>query len=178
MTTSGVTDGKLIDVNVTADSAGALGVKQLVFSISSSSGTQVGPALTLYAFSGSCSGQAAPGTTNGVAASATMINGVATTTITTPIQVSAGQTVCFELQGVVSPSGTTYNVNTKLVGDGTRISTSTPAVMVGNASLIDVGSSFVWSPNATGTVSSVSANDYSNGYGIYSVTGLSQNRTQ
>lgn len=174
--TSGVTDGKLIDVNVTADSANSLGVKQLVFSVSSSSGTLVGPSVTLYAFSGSCSGAAAPGTTNGVVGSATLtqVSGsyFATTTASTPIQVGAGQTVCFELQGTVSPNGTTYNVNTKLVGDGTLLSG------VSTATVLDASSAFVWSPNATGTVTSASANDYSNGYGVYSGTGLSQNRTQ
>ncbi|HTR18436.1 MAG TPA: peptidoglycan-binding domain-containing protein [Candidatus Paceibacterota bacterium] len=174
--TSGISDGRLMDLNVTADSAGSLGVQQLVFQLATSTNVTV-TNVNLYAYSSSCTGSPAPGTTSGgfvVAGTGPAIGGYSTTTPSTPIQVGAGQTICFELTGTVSGTGSNYNVNTKLVGESAQLSSP----MVGTGTALDVAGKFIWSPNATGTVTAVGANDYSNGYGLYPSSGLNQNRTQ
>ncbi|HVV38707.1 MAG TPA: peptidoglycan-binding domain-containing protein [Candidatus Paceibacterota bacterium] len=179
-TTGGVTgDGQLIKFHVTANSAGSLGVKQFVFSFASSTGIVVANP-TLYAYSDSSFSTPAPGTTAGVAVAATYTAGgmYATTTISTPIQVPGGSSVYFLLKGTVTYNGSAsnYNINTTLMGDGSQI--ASPAV--GTATALDALYNFVWSPNATGTVTSAAANDYANGYGVVGLPslGINQNRTQ
>jgi hypothetical protein len=104
--------------------------------------------------------------------------GIATTTLTTPLQVSAGQSVYFLLKGTVNYGGSqsNYSITTTLLGDSTQL--SSPAVST--ATSLDTTSHFVWSPNATGTVTSLGANDFANGYGVVGLPsiGISQNRTQ
>ena len=174
-------DGQLIRFHVTANSAGSLGVQQFVFTIASSTSVVVSNPV-LYAYSDSGYSTPAPGTASGgIAASGGQVTftapgNVATTTLTTPLQVSAGQSVYFLLKGTVTYNGSqsNYNINTTLKGDSGTVSS------MSTATALDLTNAFVWSPNATGTVTSLGANDYTTGSGVVGLPsiGISQNRTQ
>ena len=170
----GGSDGNLIRFTVTADSHGSLGVNQFVFKISTST-TVSASSLNLYAYSDSSYSTPASGTSGGVAGSTSAVNQTfATSTMSTPIQVSAGQTIYFQLRaGTVTPGDVTYNINTTLLGDATF------AGMSQAATLTSGGSHMIWSPNATGTAVTTD-NDWTNGTGLSGLpsVGISQNRTQ
>ncbi|HVZ75669.1 MAG TPA: peptidoglycan-binding domain-containing protein [Candidatus Paceibacterota bacterium] len=177
--TSGVAgDGQLIRFSVTADSHGTLGVGQFVFNIASSTGVTVSN-LALYAYSDSNYSIAANGTSGGVAVASPTINSngtVATTTLSTPIQVAPNAPVYFLLKGTVNYSGTnsTYNISTTLKGDAA-------AIGVINGTTAEANYSFVWSPNATSTsaITGTGSGDWTNGNGVIGLPsiGVTQSRS-
>ena len=82
----------------------------------------------------------------------------------TTLEVPAGTTRYFEVRGNVSGSATGAAVTTQLQGDaayGALSSLMTDVTMLNN----DTNNDFIWSPNST-TTSSVSTNDWTNGFGI------------
>jgi hypothetical protein len=170
-------DGQLIRFAVNANSTGSVGINQFVFTIASSTGVSL-TNLALYAYSDSGYSTPASGTTGGVAVSPsyTTNGGIATTTISTPLQVPAGGSLYFLLKGTVSYSGanSTYNISATLKGDSTSIG-------VINGTLAQTDYSMVWSPNATSTaaISGTGSGDWTNGYGIVGLPsiGITQSRT-
>ena len=92
------------------------------------------------------------------------------------IQVPAGQTYYFQVQGTVSGSGTSYNAATTLLGDAAYPSLAASTYM-SNSTIS--GANLIWSPNAT-TTAVAADNDWTNGYGLAGLpsSGIIQNRTQ
>jgi hypothetical protein len=169
--TSGVADGRLVAFAVTANSANPVGIAKLNFTISTTSATVSSPSLYVYTDAGLSN--PAGGTTNGIGGSTSLTANAAATTFSTPFEIPAGSTYYFVLKGTVSPSGSTYNVNTTLVGDGSDLA---PAMYTVSALS---SSNFVWSPNST-TTSATTNVDWTNGFGVSGLPsfGISQNRTQ
>ena len=179
---TGITgDGQLMRFHVTANSAGSLGAQQFVFNFASSTNVVV-TNLVLYAYSDAGYSVPAPGTASGgIAASGGAVTftspfNAATTTLTTPLQVSAGQSVYFLLKGTVTYGGVAanYSITTTLKGDSGTVSA------MSSATALDSTNNFVWSPNATGTVTSLGANDFTTGSGVTGLPsiGINQARTQ
>jgi hypothetical protein len=178
---SGVSDGRLMEFQVTANNAGSLGINQLTFKITSSSGVTVA-APVLYAYTDAAFSQAAFNTKGAGVVATTVYNastGIAVATVVpgSPLEVPAGGSLYFLLKSpVVSSTGTNlYEVSTTLEGDSAELSSPS----ISTATTLDSSSNFVWSPNATQTVTSNSTDDWTNGVGVtgLSSTGLTQNRT-
>jgi hypothetical protein len=176
--TSGVADGRLIAFSVTANANGGVGINQFVFNISTSTGITTLTTPTLYAYSDSGFSVPAGGTANGGIAGTTNYNGVtnvATSTMSTPLEVAAGTTEYFLLRATaVAVSGTSYNISTTLKGDSTDL-----APIMSTAASLQSGNDFIWSPNST-TTSATTNVDWTNGYGVVGLPsiGLTENRTQ
>jgi hypothetical protein len=175
---TGVADGRLMQFKVTANSAGSLGIYNFKFTLATSSATVSN--VQLFAYTDSNYSQAVSGTfgastgqVGSTVSPASVGNTFNITATTNPVQVSAGQTVYFQLKGTVSPSSSTYNVVTTLVGDS-----SYPSLAAFMAQASAIGTNFVWSPNATSTAS-FNSNDWTNGYGVSGLPsgGLFQNRS-
>jgi len=172
---NGIADGRLIAFSVTANSNNAVGLGQLVFSISTTSINAIAN-VNLYAYTDSGFSQPAGGTTNGGQAGTTVYNGatqVVTTTMSPGLEIPAGTTEYFMLKATVSPLSTSYNIATTLKGDGTDLAPDMYTVSALS------GSNFVWSPNST-TTSATTTPDWTNGAGVsgLSSSGIVQNRTQ
>jgi Putative peptidoglycan binding domain len=172
-------DGQLIRFQVTANNAGSLGIGQFVFKIASSTGVTIGTPV-LYAYTDPNYSQPAANTQSGVAVSATYTDpttgGYATTTLSTPLEVPAGGSLYFLLKTpTVSYGGSsnTYSVSATLLGDSAVITPSTT-----NGTALETSTNFLWTPNATSTVTSFGANDWTNGNGIVGLPsiGITQNR--
>ncbi len=173
---NGVADGRLIAFTITAGSNGPVGINQLTFNISTSSIMTLSN-LNLYAYTDSGFSQAAGGTVSGIAGS-TSYNGTtqfATSTMSTPLEIAAGSTEYFLLKGTVSPTGTSYNIATTLMGDSANLA----PLMYSTTGIQAISSRMIWSPNAT-TTALTTTNDWTNSYGVtgLSQSGLIENRTQ
>ncbi len=187
LASGGVSDGNLMRFTVTANSQGSIGLDRFVFNLTSGGVTSIAN-VNLYAYTDAGYSQPAnTGTTGGLVGTTQWTTGTAGTATTTlaiaPLQVSAGQTLYFQLTSTVSPTGATYNINTKLLGDSTAPTTGVTNI----TNLLPGGSTasnFVWSPNATSTSATttgqVGSGDWTNAAGIsgLSSVGLNQNRTQ
>ena len=181
LTSGGVADGKLIGFSVTnnGQNATSLGLTQMVFTFSSSTGVTI-TTPTLYAYIDAGFSNPAGGTTNGIAGltSYSVANQTATTTISSPLEIPAGATWYFLLKASsvsYSGAGTTYNIATTLKGD----SSDNAPVMLASATLAAANNAFIWSPNSNTTSATTDA-DWTNGYGVNGLPsiGLTQNRTQ
>lgn len=173
---NGVSDGRLIAFAITANSSNPVGVGQLTFNFSSSTGMVISnPALYVYTDSGFS--VPAGGTSNGVAGNTTYSAQLqaATSTLASPLEVPAGSTWYFLLKGTVSntSSNSTYNVATTLLGDSANL-----APYMYSVSSLTPSTHFVWSPNST-TTSLTTSNDWTNSYGVSGLPtiGITQNRT-
>jgi hypothetical protein len=95
-----------------------------------------------------------------------------------PVQVSAGSTVYFELKGSISGVTTGSSVVATLLGDSAYQTNLTSGYNVSTSSAATSTSNFVWSGNATST-SGIYDADWSNGYGLpgLSASGLIQTRS-
>jgi hypothetical protein len=145
---SDISDGHLMHFAISAAPSGPVGIGQLSFLITPSNATV--DSVLLYAFSDS--GYTMPissaSTTDG------LLNSTSTTPADTafvivpdtPVEIPAGHTYYFALEGVVQPTDTTYFVETALVGDQ-------GVAAVGTQPVVAASSSVVWTPNTYGTSS-------------------------
>jgi hypothetical protein len=179
LSSTGVTDGKLMRFKVTADSHDKIGIAQMKFNIASSSGVTV-TNVQLFGFTDA--GYSTPVTTGADSSGqigSTVSNITTGTNFTiapnsSAVQVPAGQTVYFELRASLSGLVSGSSLVTKLVGD----TSGNPTSSTTQFSL--VSGNFIWSPNATGTsATSTGNNDWTNGYGIVGLPsgGLFQTRS-
>jgi hypothetical protein len=176
---------------VTANSAGPVGIYQMVFSMATSSASAYN--FKLYAFqdSGYSQGVSSQGSGTGQIGSAVCAaQGNCTSTTPTlifatgasPVEIPAGTTYYFELLGTVTPGSTANNwtISPTLLGDTnglaaiigatpTYIATSTTNVLVAPANDGNTASvaykNFIWSDNAT-TTAGVNDVDWTNGYQV------------
>ena len=192
LSSSGVSDGRLMRFAVTANLAGSVGLHNLTFQIATTSATVTDVGLYGYtdsSFSQAMSGQGTAGIIDEVLATTTprtvatclttggstcvdnaanlQLNIVPTTS---QITIPAGETRYFELRGSVSGTATTYSVVTKMLSD-TAFATSTAATA--NASY-----NFVWNANSTSTAGFTDM-DWTTGYGVPGLpsSGLIQTRS-
>ncbi len=181
---TGVADGRLMRFRVTANSNGSVGISQFRFTLSTTSATVTNIQLFAYtdaSYSSPVSGQGTSGqigqtvstATNGTAFAIAPANGSIS-----PVQVSAGQTVYFELKASVSGVTTGSSVVATLLGDSAYQTNLTSGYNVSTSSAATSTSNFVWSGNATST-SGLYDVDWSNGYGLpgLSASGLIQTRS-
>jgi hypothetical protein len=191
LSSSGVSDGRLMRFKVTANTAGNVGIAKFVVSMSTTSATVAN--VNIFGYTDSSYSQPISGVNTGGQFLQTATNGYGTagqatalslsiypqTTAgaTTTVQVPAGATYYFEVRGTVAGSGTSYSVTTTLNGDSSYPSLSTS---MSSVATVDAGSvrSFIWSPNST-TTAAVANNDWTNGYGLMGLpaSGLIQTRT-
>ncbi len=178
---TGMGDGRLIRFSVTADSHDNVGIGQFTFKVSTTSPGLV-QSVQLFGFTGSdySSGPITSGAANGGQIGNTLaaIPNNAAFTITpntSPVEVPMGQTYYFELRGAVT-AGTNANVLTTLLGD----TNTTPVTGTDTFATAAAASSFVWSPNATGTAATTSGNDWTNSFGVAGLPsgGIFQSRSQ
>jgi hypothetical protein len=179
---TGVSDGRLMQFKVTADSHGPVGINQFTFKISTTTGTV--STVQLFAYTDAGYSQAVSGNfgaSNGQFGSnvTTFQTGVAFTIAqgTNPIEIPAGTTYYFKLIGSVS-APTNTSVVTTLLGDSAYPTLGGSYFMGAAATTSIAASSLVWSPNATTTVSST-GNDWTNGFGVLGLpgSGLFQTRS-
>jgi hypothetical protein len=182
---TGIADGRLMRFKVTANSNGSIGVSQFKFTVSTTSATVTNIQLFGYtdaSYSSPISGQGTSGQIGSTVSTA--INGTAfavapvTSSVSSPVQVSAGQTVYFELKASVAGVTTGSSVVATLLGDSAYQTNLTPGYNVSTSSAATSTSNFVWSGNATSTSGLFDA-DWSNGYGLpgLSASGLIQTRS-
>ncbi len=181
---TGIADGRLMRFKVTANSNGSIGLSQFKFSVSTTSATVTNIQLFGYtdaSYSSPVSGQGTSGQIGTTVAGAT--NGTAfaiapATGSISPVQVSAGQTVYFELKASVAGVTTGSSVVATLLGDSAYQTNLTNGYNVSTSSAATSTSNFVWSGNATST-SGLFDVDWSNGYGLpgLSASGLIQTRS-
>ena len=168
-------DDKLIEFAITANSTNELGIEKLHFSFASSTDVTIAtPALYYGSAAGSESTLVANSGSN--ATTYYVADQAASTTLTTPLEIPAGQTWYFLLKAQslgYTGSANTYNITTQLVGDSTDLSPNTIAGATATSTY-----NFVWSPNST-TTSGVSSNDWANGFGVSGLPsfGISQTRS-
>ena len=169
---TGSADGKLIRFKVTANSAGSIGIEQIAWSVSTSSATVSNVKLYAYsdaAYSTPVSGQASDGQVGATVAG--VVSGATNKTVVTsnPVQVSAGQTVYFELRADIVPL-TSASIVTKIFGDASAAASAI-------ASTQNSASNFVWTPNTNGT-SATSDADFVNGANVLGLpsAGITQAR--
>lgn len=181
---TGIADGRLMRFKVTANSAGSVGVSQFKFTVSTTTATVTNIQLFAYTDSNYSSPVSGQGTSGQIGATvATAVNGTAFAIAPaygsiSPVQVSAGATVYFELKASVSGVQTGSSVVTTLLGDSAYLSTMGAGYNVATSSLATSSSNFVWAGNATST-SGLFDVDWSNGYGLpgLSASGLIQTRS-
>lgn len=182
LSSTGLTDGRLMRFKVTADAKGPVGIAQFGVNLATSSITNV-TNVTIYgftdaAYSNPVSGVAADGNlqqtndcTGGCAGNSQNITvGVANSSGATALQVPAGSTLYFEVRGSVAGVISGSSVTTKLLGSSAFPSTA--AGVAANPLLTVAGVSdataFIWSPNST-TTATQTGQDWTNGFGV---TGL------
>lgn len=151
-----VADGHLARFSIHAEHS--IGIAQFAFSIQSTAATV--DSVTLYGFTDSAYSQAIATNTDATLASAIpdATSSIARLIPNLPIEIPAGTTYYFELDGSVTPTDAAYSVTTALLKDS--------EVTTGN-SVAELASSsnFIWSPNSFGMASS-SDLDWVNGGAI------------
>lgn len=181
LSSTGIADGRLMRFKVVANSNGSVGLSQFKFVLSTTSASVTNIQLFAYTDSSYSSPVSGQGTSGQVGATiATAINGTAFTVGvgTTPVQVSGGSTVYFELKGSVSGVITGSSVVATLQGDSAYTSNLTTGFNVATSGAATSTGNFVWSGNATST-SGIHDIDWSNGFGLpgLSASGLIQTRS-
>ena len=178
---TGIADGRLMRFKVTANSAGSVGVAQMKFTVSTTTATVTNLQLFAYTDSSYSSPVSGQGTSGQVGATISAAQNGTAFTIgvgTTPVQVSAGATVYFELRASVAGVTTGSSVVTTLQGDSSYTSNLTSGFNVATSGAATSTGTFVWSGNST-TTSSIHDIDWSNGYSLpgLSSSGLIQTRS-
>lgn len=142
-----VADGKLMRFSVRAGDAGSVALEQISFLVNPSNATVSN--IGLYGFSDS--GFTTPFTASSTATTSLnsqLVNPTGSTFSIVPdalIEIPKGTTYYFELDGTVTPTDTSYSVDTTLLGDHfSDINTAAAEASTSN---------FVWSPNTYGTSS-------------------------
>ncbi|MBA3733136.1 peptidoglycan-binding protein [Patescibacteria group bacterium] len=178
---TGLADGKLMRFKVTANANGSVGVSQFKFTVSTTTAVVTNIGLYAYtdaAYASAISGQGTSGQIGSNVTTATNGTAFAISPSTNPVQVSAGQTLYFELRASVSGVTTGASVVTTLLGDSAYLTNLTAGYNVATSSAATSTSNFVWSGNATSTAGLFDV-DWSNGYGLpgLSASGLIQTRS-
>ena len=181
--TSTLSAGRLGRFMVTADSAGPVSISNFAINVATSGANVTN--ITIYGFtdsgysspisgvSGDGNLQATNDCASGCASDAPNL-GIEVTTSTgvpTVIQVPAGATRYFEVQGTVSGASTGDSATTKLLGNSSFPSTASihsssrqENLLVATSSLTTT-TDFQWAPNSTTTVDA-NSQDWTNGFGI------------
>jgi hypothetical protein len=177
-----ISGGILMRFKVTADASGPVGIANFGISLSTSTASVTNVTIYGYtdsAYSAPISGvssngdlQATDDCTSGCTSAPTLVIGVTNSAGTaTAIQVPAGQTRYFQVQGSVSGATTGASITTTLLGSSSFPSTSAgvttnPLLKSGSVSTSGV----VWSPNSTTTALSAGTTsgdqDWTNGFGV------------
>ncbi len=181
LSSSGISDGRLLRFKVTANSKGPVGIAKFEFNVATVTASVTN--INLFGYTDSSYSQAISGVSSGgqvQAANYTPSSSSPTFPIyvqtsgsaTTTIQVPSGQTYYFELRGSVSGVTTGASVTATLNGDSAYANSYSyqwmwPAYNTVAATTVDSGTSqsFLWSPNST-TSSATSNNDWASGYGV------------
>ncbi|MCX6820084.1 MAG: hypothetical protein NT019_02260 [Candidatus Adlerbacteria bacterium] len=145
-----VADGRLMRFVVRAGSSGPVGISQISFA-THTTGASVGD-IGLYVFADAAySRDISTTTATTTPLNSSLANPTSDTFAIVPdtsIEIPAGTSYYFELDGTVTPTDTTYSVDTVLLGD-----TFKP---LANATDQASTSNFVWSPNTYGTSATTS----------------------
>ncbi len=156
---SGASDGRLIAFAITANSNGPIGLSKFDFNVAPSTGASVtAPHLFAYADPSLSMPISASTSTSGLGAT-TLSGTSASTVLSAPIEIPAGQTYYFILKGTVSSTAATYSVAATL--SGASASLAPTMAIASNLS----AQKFIWSPNGQGT-SALTTADWTNGYGV------------
>lgn len=157
----------LLRFTVTADAKGDLGVYQFGLTLATSTATVT--AINIFGYTDAGYSQPVSGVTSGGQLSSSNYTGNTVKLVVTnsggtatPLQIPAGTTRYFDVRGTVAGAVTGSSVQTTLTGDSSYPALST---LMGVATSLASGNSFVWSPNATGTTV-VSGLDWTNGFGL------------
>ncbi len=183
LASTGLADGRLMRFKVTANSAGPVGLQELTFTVSSTTGvtiTNVG----LYAYSDSAysspiSGQGTSGLIgSSVTASITSGTAFAINPASNPIAIPAGETRYFELRASITGVDTGDSTVTVLSGDSAYPTVLDSSYYTATSSALTSGSTFIWTGNSTSTATTDSV-DWANGYGVPGLpsSGLIQTRS-
>ncbi|MDO8335191.1 MAG: hypothetical protein Q7T74_00185, partial [Candidatus Saccharibacteria bacterium] len=198
LASTGVADGKLMRFKITADSHGPVGLFGLDFTIATSSFATGGgvTAIKVMVYSDTGYSQTVSGS-YGVSTgqfgetaqpTANLAAFNATTTGYSPLQIPAGTTYYFQVEGTVSSTQVGTSVTTTLNGDAAYIASANlnigtvgptvPLTSSTTGALADDNDDFIWSGNAT-TTTPANGNDWANGYGILGLPsgGFSQTRS-
>jgi hypothetical protein len=166
-----VADGRLMRFSMTASPSGPVTIGQLSFGVSAVAASV--SQLTLNEYSDPGYAQAVGSSTESVATSSPIV-GMTLFQIAPPfpLEIPAGQTDYFEVDGAVAPTDTTYTVTTTLLGDSVATTTNTAA------NLSAQGVNLIWSPN-TYDIASTSESDWTSGWNVLGLPqdGLSETRT-
>jgi hypothetical protein len=181
LSSTGVSDGRLMRFKVTANNAGSIGIQELTFAVATTNATVTNVGLYAYTDASYSNAISTQGTSGQIGSTASTIptgpTSFAINPTSNPVQVSAGQTVYFELRGSVAASSNA-SVVTTLFGDSAYPTNLTSGFNVATSSALTAAQNFIWSGNATSTATSADI-DWSNGYGVSGLPagGLFQTRT-
>lgn len=168
LATAGVADGRLMKFQIRANSAGSIGIQELTFAVATTNATVTNVQLFAFNDAGYSLPISGQGTSGQIGSTLSTIptgpTSFAINPTTNPVQVSADQTVYFELRGSVAASANA-SVVTTLLGDSAYPTNLTSGYNVATSSALTSGNNFIWSGNATSTSVSASV-DWSNGFGI------------
>jgi hypothetical protein len=185
--TAGPTSGSLLsgtqtleEFTISANSTGGVGIDQLAINVATSTGSAVSGTTTVgtldvYAYTDSGYSIGAPGFSSGLLGTvSSLLNGGTNKLVISPLlEIPAGATYYFKVTGSITETNGSGNfsgtVQTYLTGDSTDL---TP--VMSQAGSITGANTFIWSPNATTTVTT-SANDWTDGTNVSGLpsTGLS-----
>ena len=160
-------------INVTANTAGPISVRQLIFDIATSSATLDTANVVVYDQSGNVASSTFGASIDGDA----MASGPSLVYTGGPVIIPAGATYNFKLTATVTPGSTATNwsVNTTLQGDSAAIAgLGSSPITIGTTTAVaqaDGQEGFIWSDNAT-TTAGLTDVDWFNGF---QVSGLSAN---
>ena len=90
----------------------------------------------------------------------------------TTLQVPNGSTYYFEIRGTVAGTATGASVSTQIAGDAAFPAAFQSGFDVGemassfNGVHLDTNNDFIWTPNSTTSVTTITQNDFTNGYGV------------
>lgn len=190
LSSTGIADGHLIRFKITANNAGPVGIDQLSFAISTTSGSTANGTLVtaakLNVFSDAAYSQAVAGTYGAAAGQFGSTSGVAGSLVNAPaagatalvmrattnaLQIPAGTTYYFSLDATVATISAGSSVTTTLLGDAAYIAAAhlaTLQVSTSTGAQADSNNAFIWSGNATttATISNPDASDWANGFKI------------
>ncbi len=172
VSSTGIADGRLMRFKITANSADALGIGKLTFSVATTTLTVTDVQLIAYtdsSYSSPISGQGTGGQIGSTLSSIPSNSNFTITPTSAQVTIPAGATYYFELRGSISGNSTGAAAATTLKGD---------SAFDGMKQLTDVSGNLVWTPNAT-TTSSFTANDWTSAYGVPGLptSGLTQTRS-
>lgn len=157
------------------DSGSGINLYKLVANVATSSataanGTTTVTNLKVFAYTDAGFSSIVPGYTDGqiVATIASLVSGENNLALSSVLEIPAGATYYFKVQGQVSQvagtSGTAGSVSTRIVGDAAYPNL---ASLMATAANVDAATNdnFIWSPNASGSTAAATA-DWTNGYQV------------